>query len=204
MHEDAPRSLTVATATDVREFFRESLLETLQRRRLAVCDETGVYLVNLLAEFGQTQVLFTPDEHGRNEAEPLAFMLKRAMEADGLERQRALKRLGDTSLYVSGYFADSLGRGLVDADYYANMGGRAYEALATVARMPVSQVFAELAAKFLRIADVLTEMSERACLSSDAGLLKLYERYVRTGSDRLRDVLKDRGMSPALLVPVVQ
>lgn len=204
MHEDAPRSLTVATASDVREFFRESLVETLKRRRLEVCDETGVYLVNLLAEFGHSQVLFTTDETGHAKDEPLAFMLKRALESDGVERQKNLKKMGDTALYVSGFFADSLGRGAVDADYYANMGGRAYESLAGVAKMPVAQVFAELAGKFLRIADVLTEMSERACLSSDAGLLKLYERYVRTGSERLRDVLRDRGMSPALLVPGVQ
>ena len=196
---DAPGTRTVAAATDVREFFRESLDATLHKRRLEVCGETETYLVNLLAEYSRVDALYVPDELGRPQDEPLAFILKKAVESSGVERQRHLKRMGDTALYVSGFFGDSLERRAVDADYYAAMGGRAYESLASVARMPVSQVFAELAAKFLRIADVLTEMSERACLSSDAGLLRLYERYVRTGSDRLRDVLKDRGLSPVLL-----
>ena len=42
--------------------------------------------------------------------------------------QRAsLKQIGDVSLFVSGFFSDSLRRKLVDVDYYVSIGGVAYQ-----------------------------------------------------------------------------
>ena len=46
------------------------------------------------------------------------------------ERNRALQRLGDVSLFIAGFFAGSFARKLVDIDYHIAMGGRAYGSLA--------------------------------------------------------------------------
>jgi len=43
---------------------------------------------------------------------------------------RTLKEVGDTSLYVAGFFAKSLTRSLVDVDYYVGLGQSAYAQLA--------------------------------------------------------------------------
>jgi len=45
-------------------------------------------------------------------------------------RQRAsLRQIGDSSLFISVFFADSLHRKLVDVDYYVSIAARAYTAL---------------------------------------------------------------------------
>ena len=80
---------------------------------------TECYLVNLLADFTKSP----PDD------QPLALKLAAAVSSPD-ERVRQLKDVGDTSLYVSGFFADSLQRKLVDVDYYIQMGGAAYGELA--------------------------------------------------------------------------
>ena len=195
MGEDRPIPQVAATS-DVRAFFREMLVEAIRRQRLEVQSETEVYLVNLLTAFLSTEQLFVRDPDGHLGQEPLAFMLKRAIEAPREQRAVHLRRMGDTALYVSGFFADSFERRIVDIDYYAAMGGRAYDVLSGMSRgqRAAAVVFRELAEKFLRIVDLFNEISERAAVSSNTGILRLYERYVRTGSERIRAILEDRGV----------
>jgi hypothetical protein len=202
MGEDRSTPKLAATA-NVREYFHELLTEAIRRQRLDVESGTEAYLVNLLTDFLSSDQLFIREADGHVGQEPLAFMLKRAIEAPRQQRAVHLRRMGDTALYVSGFFADSLERKLVDVDYYAAMGGRAYDALSGLSHRQkgASVVFSELSAKFLRIVDLLNEISERATITSNAGILRLYERYVRTGSERLRTLLEDRGVV-ALRVPV--
>lgn len=189
------RPTQVAPAISVREYFYEMLDSALARQRVDVADGTGAYLVDLLSGFVTTDQLFVRDRDGHLGQEPLAFILKRAIEAPREQRAQHLRRLGDTSLYVSGFFSDSLQRKLVDVDYYAQMGGRAYDALSGLTgRTSAGLVFGELATKFLRIVDIFNEISERSAITSNEGLLRLYERYVRTGSERLRILLADRGV----------
>lgn len=194
--DEGPGSVT--GATDTREFFREALHGAIARQRVRVRDETEVYLVGLLGEFLTSDQLFVREDDGHLGQEPLAFMLKKAVDAPPAQRARELKRMGDTALYVSGFFSDSLQRKAVDVDYYAAMGGRAYGVLGDLQRDKGS-VFRELAEKFLQLVDLFAEISERALVTSNAGILRVYERYARTGSDRLRQLLEDRGV---LAVPV--
>lgn len=196
MAEEASSVTTVAPAANVREFFRELIGSARTRHKLAVQDETEAYLVNLLVEFLDARQLYEPDSDGRVSQAPLAFMLQRAIEAPREERARQLRRMGDTALYVSGFFSDSLQRQLVDVDYYASMGGRAYGALRDMSPGARAGVFGELASKFLHIVDLFSDISERSAVTSNAGILRVYERYVRTGSSRLRQMLEERGVVP--------
>ena len=54
----------------------------------------------------------------------------------------------------------------------------------------------ELADKFRLLVDLLNEVSERTLASSDAGLVRLYERWLKTGSDRLASLLVRQGVVP--------
>ena len=60
----------------------------------------------------------------------------------------------------------------------------------------LSPIFAELSEKFVAFVDVLSEVSARTSLTSDADLLRLYEKWVRTGSRRNGDLLAERGIVP--------
>jgi hypothetical protein len=178
------------------EYFRELVSDALAHRRIRIQEGTEFYLVNLLSGHLTRERLFTEDENGVVRSEPLALILKRALEGGREERWRNLKRLGDTSLFVSGFFGDSLARSLVDVEYYIAMGERAYDALSEAPPAPgLEQLFAELAERFPAFVDLFAEIAEMSDLRSNRGLVKLYERFLQTGSERVAERLRERGVA---------
>src|SRR5262245_49044022 len=105
------------------EYFKELVEAALVRQRIGAGELTSYYVVQLLAGFVERPAGDDPDDV------PLAFQLTRALERVGPEQRARLKQIGDISLFVSGFFSDSLRRKLVDVDYYVSVGGCAYEAL---------------------------------------------------------------------------
>ena len=59
-----------------------------------------------------------------------------------------------------------------------------------------SFLWEELSEKFRLLVDLLNEVSERALHSTNAGLIRLYERWLKTGSDRLATELVRQGVVP--------
>ena len=169
-------------------YFKELVDGAIAHQRIEAGELTAFYVVHLLAGFLQRPA----DEDDA----PLAFRLARALEAGGTRQRASLRQIGDLSLFISGFFSDSLRRKLVDVDYYASIGGTAYMALSRHEADTLSPVFAELARKFVGFVDVLSEVSERTCCTSDADLLRLYERWLRTGSSRSGRLLLERGVVP--------
>lgn len=171
------------------EYFKELVDEALQHQRIAAQELTAFYVVQLLA--GNLQ---RPAEGDGDE--PLALRLARALEGGGIHQRVTLRQIGDMSLFISGFFSDSLRRKLVDVDYYVSIGGYAYNALSRYETDTLSPVFAELADKFVGFVDVLSEVSERSSCASNTDLLRLYERWLKTGSSRSGQLLVERGVVP--------
>jgi len=196
--------MAIQPVSSLKEFFRDALHDALAHQRVAVEGETEHYVVNLLTLFSDADALFERDADGQNRSrlKPLALMLGEAMEAPTPEaRFRALQRLGDVSLFIAGFFSAGFARKLVDIDYHIAMGGRAYGTLAencSPARgRTIRQVFGELAAKFTPMVDALNEISETSYQHSDRDRLRLYELWVKTGSERSRKLLRKLGVEPA-------
>ncbi|MDX5398674.1 MAG: hypothetical protein LPK92_02955, partial [Actinomycetes bacterium] len=63
---------------------------------------------------------------------------------------------------------------------------------------PVAGLYEELAAKFGAIVDLLNEVSERVSLTSQQGVVRLYERFLKTGSSRMARLLAEEGVIPPL------
>lgn len=197
-------SVGLQPVASLAEFFRDALQETLRRQRLGVADHTEHYLVSLLTLFARSEALFETTPEGPR-LRPLALMFADAVEApDAVRRERALQRLGDVSLFIAGFLAHSFARRLVDVDYHVAMGGGAYDSLSGMTRgtargRALSMVFAELAQKFLPLVDALNDIADQARVPSDVETLRLYEIWLRTGSPRARQRLRQIGVSP---VPV--
>lgn len=178
-----------------REWFREAVGEVLAVRRHPVSQEAEFYLVELLASRVAGERPPEPGD-GPPQDEPLALLLLRAMAAERRQRAAHLKRLGDTSLFVSGFFGDSLARSAVDAGYYRAMGERAYGALADGERSArLAGLYAELSRRFEALVDCLAEVAELSELESNRGLLRLYERFLLTRSQRVAEKLRARGVA---------
>jgi hypothetical protein len=173
------------------EYFKDLVDGALEHQHVDVTEHTAFYVVQLLAGFLQR-----PGPDATETDEPLAIRLARALESGGVRQRLGLKQVGDLSLFVSGFFSDSLNRKLVDVDYYVSIGGYAYHALSRVESDVFSSVFAELGDKFVVFVDVLSEVSERTSCASNADLLRLYERWLKTGSPRSGQLLVERGVVP--------
>ncbi len=176
------------------EFFREQVGSACERQGVRVLPTTEYYVVSLLAAFANVSAKGPGEALASNE--PLGLRLLRAIESGGADMRTSLRRVGDVSLFVSGFFSDSLRRSLVDIDYYVSIGGYAYGSLGREAGDPLAETFEELSAKFASFVDVLAEVSERSSLTRNSDLLRLYERWVKTGSKRNGDLLAERGLVP--------
>lgn len=172
------------------EYFRELVESTLHQQRVEAGALTSFYLVNLLAGFVRVERSAAAGD------EALAIQLAKALQAAGVRQRDGLRQVGDLSLFISGFFADSLNRRLVDIDYYIRLGACAYGSLARQGNERFGEVFDELAAKFPAFVEVLGEISERTALTSNSDLLRLYEKWVRTRSRRRGDLLAARGIVP--------
>ena len=174
------------------EYFKELVESALARQHLHAGDLTEYYLVNLLCQYVRLDVRADRDEH----REPLAIRLGRALESGGSEQRMRLRSIGDFSLFMSGFFSDSLRRRMVDVDYYKSMGEYAYGSLSRHDEDAFAEVFRELARKFVGFMDVLADISERTALASTPDVLRLYEKWLRTGSERDGQRLIERGVIP--------
>jgi hypothetical protein len=198
--QNGQASKRVLPVANLREFFKDALHGALEKRHLAVEDQTEHYVVNLLTLFSRSEALYDTTSEGRR-LKPLVVMLSEALEArsEG-DRNRGLQRLGDVSLFVAGFFAQSFARKLIDIDYHIAMGGRAYATLAeTLSRgkgRVLGQVFSELASNFQPMVDALNEVSETSYSHSDKDILRLYEVWLKTGSQRCYEILKRLGVEP--------
>ena len=173
------------------EYFRELVEAAMQRQRIAAHELTSFYLVNLLTGF----VHWDASAAGDGE-EALGVRFARALQEEGRRQRSELRQVADRSLFVSGFFSDSLNRSLVDIDYYMQLGEYAYGSLARQDDGTWGDVFDELSGKFAAFVDVLGEVSERTALTSNSDLLRLYEKWLRTGSRRSGDLLASRGIVP--------
>lgn len=197
-HEAAKPLVAV---TNLREFFHDSVQAALRKQRVDVDDHTEHYVVNILTMFARSEELYEATAEGVR-LKPLAFMLADASEASSpQQRDDALRRLGDVSLFVAGFFAQSFARKLIDIDYHIAMGGRAYGTLADNLRGSIrgqafATVFLELAQKFQRLVDVLNEVAEMAHAHTDRDILRLYEIWLKTGSPRAHAILQRLGVAP--------
>ena len=179
-------------------YFHELVTDALHRQHVTTQPETEFYLVNLLNQFMTTDRLYARDGQGAVREEPLALMLKEALEQPAAQAQSAMFRhVGDVSLYVAGYFQESLNRKLVDVDYYIGMGGTAYTQVAARSEEEMKKaLYLELAEKFGRFVEVLAEVSDKTTPRTEKDLLRLYEVWVRTRSERAAKALQEAGILP--------
>ena len=181
--------MDLGTNVSLSAYFHEAVTSAIKNQGVDTSEMTEFYLVNLLADYAKQPL----------DDEPLALSFAEAQMASPEQRAQRLREIGDRSLYVSGFFSDSLQRRLVDVDYYIRMGGSAYRQLARMpprGRNALPEVFAELSGKFPRFVDVLAEVSELSALKSDTGVVQLYERWLRTGSEWIARRLRAKGVIP--------
>jgi hypothetical protein len=186
-------------SANVNEFFAEVVHSTIEHRGYEATDAAAKYVVGMLADYTR------PGQLGEETlSRPLTLLLDEAMKSSGHERFEKLRTLGDGVLYVSGFFGEHLTNRGVESRYVSTLGARAYETAAAMLRRHESganapDVFKELAGKFRMFVQLLSDVSDDLNVRSartEGALVKLYERWLRTGSDALGDALAVHGFVP--------
>lgn len=195
----AQQSTPIIATENVRDYFQESVNSAISNQGISATPHTTDYVVDLLVSYTRSDRLFETTPDGKR-LTPLAMLYFEALHADSpSSRNRSLQRLGDVALFITGLFSDSLHRKLVDVDYYIAMGGNAYAYLADNIRDSEAitrDVFEELSEKFVKFVDVLMEVAEQARPACQSDVLKLYELWVKTGSQRAAGQLRNLGIVP--------
>ncbi len=189
------------TLLSPQDFFRNQVHDASRSLSLKLAEDIEFYLVNLLCEFVSPVAMKLGEENVLDK--PLALMMAKAMESGPDDQIKLLKRLGDTSLYVSGYFQECFKRKAVDVSYYMEMGSVAYDKTAKLMKSykhdnHFSQVYTALAQEFRKLVAVITEIADSLIASRRDDILSTYLKWQTTHSERLRRVLEEQGVEPVL------
>ena len=197
-HPD-PKAPTIDLASDVSAFFGPVVAEAIRAHGYETTNAAEAYVVGLLADYTK------PGQLGEETlSRPLTLMLDEAMQTSGPERFERLRVIGDGVLYVSGFFGEHLEYRGVQPAYMTTLGACAYENASAMLRGRAAHVnapdlFTELAEKFRMFVRLLADVAESLRARSartDGAVVKLYERWLKTGSATLGDALVARGMVP--------
>lgn len=157
-------------------------------------EATEHYLVDLLAGY-------VADARIQEISTPFVEQLGKALNTFGAERANRMRSLGDTALFVSGFWADSFSARGVTQPYVIAIGARAYGEVSRVRSTvpadagPGTEVFVELAGRFEDFSRVLDEVREQTAMCTDGELIRIYERWSATRSPELFRRLNRRGVS---------
>lgn len=181
----------VVTRRPLADFFRDLIQGAARNQRIVISEAAEHYLVRLLEHFARPE----PGWHRR----PLALEFLESFAADDTaQRVGKLRRVGDTSLFLSGVFMEHLERQLVSADYYISLGRSAYAHLASAPMTPgrPGSLFAEMSDRFPELVRLLTDVSFEQMFRSDRQTVRAYSRWLHTGSERDARWLMRRGVLP--------
>jgi hypothetical protein len=185
-------------SANLETFFHDVVDDAMRKKHVEATEAAEYYLVSLLTDYAR------PDARCNEALErPLTLLLDEALHAPGQERFEKLRVLGDGVLYVSGFFAPHLETRGVEVQYVTSLGARAYDSAGKMLRGAADEsapdLFFELSQNFERFAELLSAVAQQLSLAaapSSQGLLKLYERWLKTGSEDIGCELMQRGVLP--------
>lgn len=185
----------IEKARSVASFFRECLTRALSSRKVRTTELAESYLVHLLTDLASPRR--QPLGPGRK---TLVEMLKEAHEADGADKARIYRELGDSALVWSGVFRERLLHQGMSLSYYESVGGGAYRQAGYLHRLlrasPIDELCLELGEKFAGLSDALDEAATLGLDMRDAGLVKLLGRFERSKRPWMKEVLLLGGLDP--------
>lgn len=179
------------------QHFSEVVREACENRQIMAPPAVEVYLVQLLGRYLDSRNFHLPLQDISNEKPPETFaeMYLTAINSETPKNKEMMRVVADRSLYLTGFFADSFVRKTVDIDYYIEIGSAAYSNLHSWTREDgLSGVFEIFSKRFTDFVEVLNYISEKSSVQSDQNVLRLYDRYMRTGSELAREKLNELGV----------
>ncbi|MEM5812638.1 MAG: hypothetical protein QW286_02870 [Candidatus Aenigmatarchaeota archaeon] len=181
--------MKIIPSHNIMEYFMEAFDSAKKKTHLNISQETEFYIVDMLSEFSDAEKFLECYTD-----EPFAIMLKRAQENEN-ERFMLSKKIGDLSGYMCGFFPEKLRTSGNDIRYYISIGKSGYK-MASRLSLKRKGIFDEMAQKLPAIVDTLNEIKESRDVVTNTDILEIYQRWLDTGSERLRKMLFEKGLIP--------
>ena len=173
------------------DFFHSLLTESFRKTGIRVSLSVQNYLSELLQFYIFSDHLFSElDSSGKKQVNTLAELYLNSYKSPA-SLKRNLKKMGDTSLYISGFFRESLKKKRVSVDYYVNMGRQAYQSLSDLQN---EELFEELSRRFSDLVFVLFQIRKKNSTNKYKDLLSTLDQYMKTGSDQIARDLINQGV----------
>jgi hypothetical protein len=197
--------MSIVATGSIATYFHGVVEEAIKARHVEATNGATSYLVGLLSDYAH------PDQKaGEALARPLSFLLNEALQTPApAERFDKLRTLGDGVLYSCGFFGDHFEARGVDQSYIIGIGTTAYGAAASILHVPSTtqadkpglrlDIYRELADNFRAFVGVLVEIADRTITAGVQGskdLVRVYERWLKTGSEGLAQALAAHGLVP--------
>lgn len=170
-------------------YFQEAISTAIEQSRSSLSEEAQAYLVYLLTDFARSERVYSGVNSG--EQPILVLLLERALEAPVNEANRIFKQIGDSTLYLTGFFGEKTHAKGLNTSYYVSMGEDAYCRLARNTRI---SVYEELADTFERLVFLLRQVSLYERKASSEEILSWIEHYQRSKSPELQTLLVKHGV----------
>lgn len=189
--------MSIVATGSVAEFFEEVVDDALKVRGVKPSEGVRTYVIALLSELAKPG---SPVE--RTLERPLTLLLDEALHTSVVaDRFEKLRTLGDGVLYSSGFFADHFEARGVDTNYVISIGRTAYQNAGSLIRSGNDKedrgdIFGELAKDFAAFVAVLAEVANATVakgVATSRGVLKLYERWLKTRNVGLGEALASQG-----------
>jgi len=176
-------------------FFSELLESAIKKQKLNISDSTKVYLIDLLSRNATNNELIVKTDKCPYADKPISIIFQQSLIEPISQRREMLKYVGDYSLYIGGYFNESLNRKIIDVGYYTCIGSQAFGNLSRIATSSqIGSLYNEMFIKFSFLMDLLIEVSFDTLMTKATDILRLYDRWLQTGSAVLERKLIERGV----------
>ncbi len=183
-----PKSTVLECSSD---FFHILVKEGLSKAGVQVSLSVKNYLCELLQFYIFSENLFSINSSGKKQVNTLAELYFNSYRSSRALKVN-LKKMGDTSLYISGFFRESLRKKMISVDYYINMGRQAYQSLSDFQK---KELFEELAFRFPDLVLVLFQIGKEHSPNKCKDLLCLLDQYMETGSTQIARDLINQGIN---------
>lgn len=126
---DSKKNKELVLESNLQSYFFDQLQDFNKKSTIPLPLEMIHYSSKVMERFSESEKYFNITESGRVQEKTLGMKLLNASNLTKSLQIRELQDIGDTSLFLCGYFSESLNKKLVSTRYYEDIGRISYERL---------------------------------------------------------------------------
>ena len=107
-------------------YFYDELQKFNKKSSIPLSNQIILYSSEIMERFGESKKYFTISGNGKIEEKTLGMKLLESSNLPNRTQARELQDIGETSLFLCGYFSESLNNKLLGVRYYEDIGRMAY------------------------------------------------------------------------------